>query len=86
MLGLITKREIYDHDLPSRAVAVYLYLCDRANGYGTSFPSHKTIACDLGMSVSTVKRALGDLEAAGCVVKQARWRENRGRSSNLYTV
>ena len=83
---MIIKRDIYALELPHRAVAVYMYLCDRANAEGTSFPSHKTIAKDLGLSVSTVKRALKDLEAAACTEKTARFLPKRGRSSNLYTV
>lgn len=83
---MLIKRDIYTLDLPHRAVAVYMYLCDRADGKGSSFPSHRTIANNLGLSVSTVKRAIADLERAGCLEKQPRYHGNNGRSSNLYTV
>lgn len=79
-------REIYKVDLPHRAVAVYLYLSDRANKEGTCFPAIKTIAKDLSMSVSTVKRAISDLERNGFIRKKQRWRENGGRSSLLYEI
>lgn len=72
--------------LPHRAVAVYMYLCDRANKDGICFPSHRTIARDLDLSVSTVKRALADLETAGCVAKVSRQLERGGRTSNLYML
>lgn len=36
------------------------------------------------MSRSTVKRAISDLEKAGFVVKERRYRENGGNSSNIY--
>jgi predicted transcriptional regulator len=86
VIFIIVKRDIYAMDLPHRAVAVYMYLCDRADGGGESFPSHRTIAGDLGMSVSTVKRAIADLEQAGCVAKAERRLERGGRTSNLYVV
>lgn len=80
------SREIYKADLPHRAVAVYLYLSDRANKDGTCFPAIKTIAKDLSMSVSTVKRAIGDLERNRFIRKKQRWRENGGKSSLLYEI
>lgn len=80
------SREIYKADLPHRAVAVYLYLSDRANKEGTCFPAIKTIAKDLSMSVSTVKRAISDLEKNGFIQKKQRWRENGGKSSLLYKI
>lgn len=80
------KREVYLDDLPHRAVSVYLYLSDRADKQGTCFPGMKRIALDLKLSVSTVKRALTDLEAAGYIQKQNRFRTNGGKSSNEYTL
>lgn len=56
------RRKIYEADLPHRAVAVYLYLQDRANAEKTCYPAIGTIARELNLSVSTVKRAISDLE------------------------
>lgn len=75
-----------DKNLPHRAKAVYMYLKDRANKEGQCWPGIKTIARELGLSVSTVKRALHDLEQRGYLEKTARLRENGGATSNLYTV
>ncbi len=83
---MLIKRDIYELNLPHRAVAVYMYLCDRADDSGSCFPSHRTIAGDLGLSISTVKRALSDLEVAGCVAKTSRTMQRGGRTSNLYEV
>ena len=80
------KRGIYALNLPSRAKAVYLYLCDRADSDGLCFPAHKTIAADLGISLSTVKRAVADLERAGCLEKTARYYAKNGRRSNMYKL
>lgn len=79
-------RKIYEAELPHRAVAVYLYLKDRANKEGTCYPAIGTIARELGLSVSTVKRAVNDLEREGVIRKKQRWRENGGRSSLLYEI
>ncbi|MDR3278314.1 MAG: helix-turn-helix domain-containing protein [Oscillospiraceae bacterium] len=83
---MLIKRDIYALELPHRAVAIYMYLCDRADRDGGSFPAHRTIAAELRLSVSTVKRALADLQRVGCVVKTPRHRERGGQTSNLYKV
>jgi DNA-binding MarR family transcriptional regulator len=73
--------EIYHSGLPHRAVAVYMYLKDRADKDGKCFPAIGTIARELKLSKSTVKRAIQDLEQAGYLETKQRWRENGGRSS-----
>ena len=45
-----------DTELPSRARAVYMYLRDRADSEGKCWPGIKTIASDMRLSRSTVKR------------------------------
>lgn len=45
-----------DAELPSRARAVYMYLRDRADSEGKCWPGIKTIASDMRLSRSTVKR------------------------------
>ncbi len=77
---------IYRDRLPSRAVTVYLYLSDRGGKGNTCFPSVRTIARDTGLSVSTVKRAIDDLEQAGYLEHVHRFRPNGAKSSNLYTL
>jgi predicted ArsR family transcriptional regulator len=77
---------IYAEDLPHRAKAVYMYLRDRADRDGKCYPSIGTIAKELKLSRSTVKRAITDLEKAGHLSKEQRWRENGGRSSLLYML
>jgi len=54
----LSKKEIYETELPHRAVAVYLYLKDRANKEGTCYPAIGTIARELHLSVSTVPSAI----------------------------
>ena len=83
---MLNNREIYSTNLPHRAIAVYMYLRDRADKNGACFPAISTIAADLKMSKSTVKRALGDLEKAQYIRHERRYRQSGGNSSNLYFV
>lgn len=77
---------IYSDNLPSRAVAVYMYLVQRANLDGQCWPSERRIALDLSISKSTVKRAIADLVKSGYIRTEQRYRKNGGKSSLLYTV
>lgn len=83
-MGYFTS--IYAEDLPHRAKAVYMYLRDRADRDGRCYPAINTIAKELKLSRSTVKRAIADLEKTGHLQKEQRWRENGGKSSLLYTL
>ena len=63
-----------------------MYLKDRSGRKGQCWPGIKTIAAELGLSRSTVKRALDDLCRAGLIIKEDRWRENGSLTSNLYRL
>ncbi|WP_312640269.1 helix-turn-helix domain-containing protein [Hydrogenoanaerobacterium sp.] len=69
-------------ELPHRARAVYMYLKDRTGKGSDCWPAVNTIAKDMNLSRSTVKRALHDLTNAGLVDKEARYRENGSHTSN----
>ncbi|MFR1478951.1 MAG: helix-turn-helix domain-containing protein [Hydrogeniiclostridium mannosilyticum] len=60
---------IYTADLPHRAVTVYMYLKNRTSGDGACRPAIPTIASDLRLSESTVRRALADLTRGGWLEK-----------------
>ena len=77
---------IYRSDQPYRNVAVYQYLRDRAGKKGYCWPSIRTIAEDIGMSKSTVKRGIADLAKQGFIRVENRYRENGGKTSNLYRI
>ena len=79
-------QNIYHSDLSHRARAVYMYLKDHADSEGRCRPGIRTIAAELGLSRSTVKRALHDLEQHGYLKKASRQRPNGSSTSNLYTV
>ena len=77
---------LYQLDLPHRAKLVYLYLYDRRGKDNTAWPGLNTIARDLSLSRSTVKRAIQDLEASNLVKKEAHYRQNGSATSNRYHV
>lgn len=81
------KKQAYESALKSRALSVLIYLIDRSNKELTCFPAIPTMAKHLHISVSTVKRALRELEDSGYIKKEARFRDkNKGQTSNLYTL
>lgn len=75
---------LYATDLPHRAKLVYIYLLDRADKEGKAWPGLNTIARELSLSRSTVKRAIRDLEQAEFLKKEAHYRENGSATSNRY--
>lgn len=85
-MPLNQSQSIYFTNLSHRAKSVYMYLCDRSTSHRQCWPSIRTIAADLNLSRSTVKRALNDLCKAGLIEKERRWRENGSYSSNLYKI
>ena len=76
----------YRAEIPHRAVSVYLYLADRANQAGECWPAIPTIAKELKLSQSTVRRALQDLRKVGLLETQQRYRTKGGKSSLLYRI
>lgn len=77
---------IYSDNLPSRAVAVYMYLVQRANSDGQCWPSEHRIALDLSLSKSTVKRAVADLVKSGYIRSEQRYRKSGAKSTLLFTI
>ncbi len=77
---------LYQMDLPHRAVVVFIYLFDRANAKGECWPSETTIAKELKMSKTTVRRAIRDLRQAALLETEQRFRDNGGKSSLLFKL
>ena len=78
--------KLYQTELPHRAVSVYIYLSDRANKDGECWPAIPTIARELKLSQSTVRRALWDLRKAGFFETEQRYRKKGGKSSLLFRL
>lgn len=81
-MGRLDK--IYKSDVPHRAKLVYIYLFDRCDKEGKAWPGLNTMAKDLSLSRSTVKRAVKDLEKAGFIKKEPHYRDNGSATSNRY--
>lgn len=79
-------KRLYQSDLPNRAIAVYLYLRSRANKEGVCWPAIPTMARELKMSESTVRRGVRDLQKAGFLIVEERFRWNQADSSNRYVL
>lgn len=79
-------KRLYQSDLPSRAISVYLYLRSRANKEGFCWPAIPTMARELKMSESTIRRALRDLVQEGFLIIEERQRESGADSSNNYRL
>ena len=79
-------KRCYPSDRPSRAIAVYLSLRGRANREGVCWPAIPTMARELKMSESTIRRALRDLVREGFLVIEERQRESGADSSNRYVL
>ena len=79
-------KRLYQSDLPNRAIAVYLYLRGRANKEGVCWPAIPTMARELKMSQSTIRRALRDLVQEGFLVIEERQRDSGADSSNQYKL
>ena len=77
---------LYRMELPHRAVAVYIYLFDRANKEGQCWPAVPTIAREIKLSKATVRRAIRDLRNAGLVETEQRYRTKGGKSSLLFQL
>ncbi len=75
---------LYRMELPHRAISVYIYLYDRIDKEKKAWPGLNTIAKDLSLSRSTVKRAVRDLEKAGLIRKEPHFWENGSATSNRY--
>lgn len=77
---------LYRRELPHRAISVYAYLADRANKDSECWPAIPTIASELKLSESTVRRALRDLRKEGLLETEQRYRTKGGKSSLLYKI
>lgn len=77
---------LYRSTLPHRAISVYIYLAERTNKNGECWPAIPTIAKELKLSESTVRRALHDLRKEGILETEQRYRDSGGKSSLLYKL
>ncbi len=77
---------IFDMDLSKQAKLLYVYLCRCANRELQSFPSRKKMMRACSMGRTSVGNTLRELESARLLVREERFRENRGQTSNEYII
>ena len=77
---------LFKRDLSHRAVSIYLYLANMANENNECWPAIPTIAKELKISQSTIRRGLQDLRDAGLIDTEQRYRKKGGKSSLLYKL
>lgn len=75
-----------DNSISCHATSIYMYLKHRGNAEGKSFPSVPTMARELHISQSTIRRALAELVEHNYIERNPRYRKSGAQSSNLYTV
>jgi predicted transcriptional regulator len=78
--------EILTRKFSKKAKLVYIFLVLRCKHRRSCSPSKATIAKECNISISTVTRALATLVREGFIEKSERFRNDNGRSSNLYTL
>ena len=77
------KQKAYQSSLKSRALSVLIYLIDRSNKDLTCFPAIPTMAEQLHVSISTVKRALQRGGGTERVLQQPGGGRRRVRGNHL---
>ena len=80
------NNEIFKKEVSANAKIVYMYLCKCADCFGKSWPSHKRIASACSLGITTVKIALKELQEAKIITVSHRYREEGGKSSNMYMI
>ena len=91
-IGVVQKNWFFSPDalfeqrVSCIAKLVYLYLCRMAKADASSYPSRKRIAAMCGCSLTSLRRAVCELAESQLLVKNPRYRDNGGQSSNLYCV
>jgi len=77
---------LFDDRATANAVRLYLVLRSYAMGKGTAFPSRKTLADDMQVSLPTLDSAKACLIGLGALTVTARRQANGNQTSNLYHV
>jgi len=82
--------KIFENDLSSTAMCVYIFLCKCANTDGYCFPNRETISQNTGLSKSTISNAVKELAAKKVIESKPQFHPlasgKRRQTSNLYRV
>ena len=83
MLRILRKNLIKEEKFQGREDDIDLRFSREIYEYGLP---HRAVAVYMHLSKSTVFRALNDLETAGLITREKRFRTSGGRSSTLYKL
>ena len=85
--AMVPRWIIRNEELTAGAVRIYACLADMAGRDRPAWPSHRTLAHNCNMSVSSVRRHIQELINAGAIqVRQRYKKDGAGQISNLYTI
>jgi hypothetical protein len=65
---------------------VFIAICYYTDEEGEAYPAHKKISEKTGLDRRTVRKSIDLLKREGLLEQQHQYRDNDGKSSNLYTV
>ncbi len=82
----IADPKVFALQISAKAKLIYLYFCRCADKKSTCFPSHRNVAEQCLMAVSTARKAIKELIDSKIITAQAQARKNKGQTSNLYTI
>lgn len=77
---------LYSDKLTPHAKLIYVVVNSHANASGEAWPSHKRLAAESGLSVSSTQRALRELVALSLVTVEERRRRDGGRAASRYRI
>ena len=84
--AIIPRWLLYSSEVSPHAKLTYVTIQSHVNAHATAWPTRSTIAEESGMSDSTVKRAVGELERLGVIEVRRRKLPNGRQTSNVYRV
>lgn len=84
--AVVPREILFDPTLSANAKLTYAALSSHANRYAQAWPSRQTLADELGISESSVKRAVKELADANVITVRGRARSDGGQTSNVYTL
>ena len=85
-MSLKAINQAFDTKLSGNVKLVLLALADCADDNMQCYPSYSHIAKKASISISTAKRIVKKLEEMKALKKQNRFKKNRTKSSNIYTL
>jgi predicted transcriptional regulator len=77
---------IFLENLSVFAKLIFIYLCRLADRNGKCFPSQRNMARCCNMSISTIGLAIRQLEQAGLLMRDRRFRNDGMQTSNWYKI